>query len=115
MSDERPFFGEPPEVLGDSLLPWTPEPSPESHTPAVWRELKIADGLCPLPGCGGTLDADFFCATCGQVSLPKPAEDVVEDVDEYLPRLPLALEGWPAAGFPEPPTPVDEYAEADVA
>ena len=71
MSDEvRPFFGETPEAIGENqqILVTVEE---EAHTPAVWRELKIADGFCPMIGCGGVLDVDFFCSLCGNVSLPK--------------------------------------------
>src|ERR1051326_2874504 len=44
----------------------------ERHTPEVWREVKISEGLCPFPGCSGSLDDSFYCSQCGNVSLPKP-------------------------------------------
>ena len=101
--DVRPFFGELPETVGESLRP-SRQPRQESHTPAEWRELKIADGLCPMVGCGGTLDEDLFCSTCGNTSLPRPVED--EPLDELeLPVYPVAL------SFDEyAPTSVDEAA-----
>jgi hypothetical protein len=34
------------------------------------REMKIAAHECPLPGCAGTLDEDWFCSHCGFVSTP---------------------------------------------
>ncbi len=100
--DVRPFFGETPEPLGENLEPHTPKPV-DSRTPAEWRELRIADGMCGFSNCAGQLDKDFYCATCGQVSLPRPVETVLEDQPEYLPTIPGAL--WP----------VDEYAPADAA
>ena len=48
-------------------------PQERRFTPEQWREVKIGDGMCPMPGCSGNLDEDFFCAGCGNVSLPKAA------------------------------------------
>ncbi len=96
----RPFFGEHSEPVGENLEPHTPKPV-DSRTPAEWREVRVADGLCGFSNCAGTLDEDFYCAICGQVSLPRRADRVLEDDLEYLPTLPGAL--WP----------VDEYAPAD--
>ncbi len=100
------FVGFPPEIVGG---PDPVDPLERSRmnkkpgmTPAEWREQNIAEGLCPMVGCGGTLDKDLFCSQCGEVSLPRPVEAVLEDSPEYIPTIPGAL--WP----------VDEYAPAEV-
>ena len=88
MSDKaRPFFGDEEEPLGADLA-WTPDPQPEKHTPAEWRELRIANGDCPVGACPGRLDEDFCCGFCGRVSLPRPVEP---EPDEWLETFPLAL------------------------
>lgn len=89
--------------------PFEPDPpvwQPPKHEPAMtmqeWREVRIQDGVCPLPGCSGSLDQDFFCAQCGQVSLPhQPVELQPDETAEALP--PEYVQGT-----------VDEYAPADV-
>ena len=67
MDDVRPFWGEHEAVI--AAPEWQPAPAVRT-TFAERREARISDGLCPLPGCGGSLDEDFFCSMCGQVSLP---------------------------------------------
>lgn len=93
----RPAWGESTEVLPGPE--YDVQPRPVTRTLQEWREVKIADGLCPLPGCGGSLDADCFCSLCGTVSLPGVAPSD-PDVRE-LPVYPIALT-------------LDEYAEAQV-
>lgn len=34
------------------------------------RQMKIEAGECPMPGCAGLLDEDFYCFGCGFVSTP---------------------------------------------
>lgn len=95
----RPYWGESAEVLDGPIDPAPPRV--ETHTLAEWRELKIADGLCPLPGCAGNLDEDFFCSLCGNTSLPH--QTVVDGPEPAeLPFFPLVLH------VP------DEYAPAEV-
>jgi len=74
-SDEevRPFFGESAEVLGTGFHP--EPPAERTYSLDERRELKIASGECPMPGCAGQLDADFYCIACGNVSLPRPVPD----------------------------------------
>ncbi len=43
-------------------------PAPAAPTPAAPASTAagpVADGRCPRPGCGGALDEDRFCETCG--------------------------------------------------
>lgn len=74
-------------------------PEPERRTLQERRELRIAEGECPMPGCGGSLDEDFFCSQCGNTSLPGQQPETPGPPD--LPTFPLALT-------------LDEYAEAQV-
>lgn len=90
----RRFFGEQTEPVG--VIPAVVR-QPESHTLSEWRELRIADGQCPMPGCAGLLDEDFFCSACGCTSLPAPVDAEVERVTIPLPPHEL---------------PFDEYAPA---
>lgn len=61
--DFRPDFKQP---LRD-----TPVKQEGRHgTWAELRQMKITDGECPLPGCAGRLDEDFYCFGCGFVSTP---------------------------------------------
>lgn len=42
------------------------------------RELKVLDHYCPMPGCSGGLDAEWFCSMCGHVSFPKVLPEEAE-------------------------------------
>lgn len=78
-----------------------PEPGPrepERHTLNEWREIRISDGECPMPGCSGDLDEDFYCSRCSNVSLPAKAAEA-ERVTIPLPPHEL---------------PFDEYSPCDV-
>jgi hypothetical protein len=99
--DVRPFFGEVEEPA--DLERWRPKTTTDSRTPAEWREVKIANGECPMAGCGGNLDEACFCPQCGNVSLPgRIVLDATVSREDYVETLPGAL--WP----------VEEYAPAEV-
>lgn len=91
MERERNPFDPVPE-------PWQPPVHEETHTMQEWREVRIQDGTCPLPGCSGTLDEDFFCARCGNVSLPHQSIELQPDDAAEM--------------FPQEFLPVDEFAPA---
>lgn len=99
MSDDvRPFFGEEEEVLS------APTPAPVRHerrgTFEQRRQWWIAEGACPRPGCHVELD-EGCCPQCGwTLADEKPAPVTVEQSDDYVPTLQLALT-------------LDEYAEAN--
>ena len=95
----RPYWGETVEVL--SGPEYDRQPRPTTRTFQERREAKIADGDCPLPGCGGRLDEAWYCSQCGQVSLPGQTPETPAPLE--LPRYPLALT-----------IPVDEFAPAEV-
>lgn len=94
LDDDRAAF--PDDVIA------APEPSPadrERHTLNEWRELRIAAGECPMPGCAGAIDESFYCSMCGCTSLPATLEREVERVTIPLPPHEL---------------PFDEYGPCDV-
>lgn len=105
MSDRdavRPFFGEHEEVIeGPS---WMPDRE-QRATFHERREAKLRDGLCPMPGCGGFIDEDWYCSQCGCVSMPGSLATMVED-----PPLPADLRRQ----MPQQQMFLDEYAAAMV-
>lgn len=72
-----------------------------------WREVRIQARECPMPGCSGHLDDDFFCSFCANVSLPASMKDAA--VVSGGEPVPAAAE-LPLAGCYG----VDEFAPADM-
>jgi hypothetical protein len=99
--DVRPFFGERSEPVGP--VPPREQPQARRGTIEERRLWKIAEGLCPRPGCNTELEDDA-CARCGWSLLEEQLTArvrSVEDRDDYLPTLPQAL--W-----------LDEYGPANL-
>jgi hypothetical protein len=87
----RRFFGEQSEPVG--VVPPV-VPVPESHTLDEWREIRIGEGQCPMPGCAGNLDDDFYCGMCGCTSLPASLHSEVERVTIPLPPHELPFDEY---------------------
>lgn len=92
MDDVRPFFGEQPEVLGESSLYWyTPQPQPRRGPVDDGLDARIAvsiaEGICPW--CKRDLDLDLFCSTCGlNAAAPRQRRHTIEQTDDYVTTLP---------------------------
>jgi hypothetical protein len=92
LDDDRAQF--PDDVI---QAPLPPSREPDRHTLNEWRELRIADGICPMPGCAGSLDEDFYCSRCSNVSLPAPTRVEVERVTIPLPPHELPFDEYSPA------------------
>ena len=93
----RPFFGEGSEPVG--VVPPRSTRQPARLTFEQRAQDRIADGLCPA--CATELVEDA-CDRCGWSLLEERMRlrlRAAEDREDYMPRLPLAL---------------DEYAPADL-
>ena len=90
--DVRPFFGETSEPVGAPLPPLS-RPEPAATIEARWQA-RIADGLCPRVACQTELE-EGFCPRCGWSLLDEQMRERlrrIEDRDDYVPRLPGALQ-----------------------
>ncbi|MFC4857614.1 tetratricopeptide repeat protein [Actinophytocola glycyrrhizae] len=78
-------------------------PPPAPPTPASVAAAATAAGGCPRPGCGGTLDGDGFCETCGlaapagTAAAPAAADPAPDSARTVSTRTGSVATGWTAS------------------